>query len=179
MPVGAFSAEHLRGSAERTALLAEAFRCFDRLSGNIRLRVYGESMLPALWPGDVVEIVSCLLGDIRPGDIVLARRDGRLFLHRLIEANRNCFLLRGDSMPACDPEYSAEALIGRLTDRRRTNGRLGIRNNASLASRLKVVWYRTAGFLLCHCGMARRLALRLHARGRQSSLGEVPSPELL
>ena len=41
-------------------------------------------MLPALWPGDVVEIASCSLEDVRPGEIVLARREGRLFLHRLV-----------------------------------------------------------------------------------------------
>jgi hypothetical protein len=179
MPVGVFSAEHLRCSAERSALLAEAFRYSDRSPRSVRLQVYGESMLPALWPGDVVEIVSCSLEDIQPGDIVLALREGRLFLHRLTAANTSGFLLRGDSMPGCDPEYSAEALLGRLTDRRLTDGRstdrrLAHRNNLSPASRLKVVWYRTVGFLLCHCGVVRRLALRLHARKRQSLLGELP-----
>ena len=49
-------------------------------------QVHGESMLPALWPGDVVEIESCSLEDIRPGEIVLAQRDGRLFLHRFVAA---------------------------------------------------------------------------------------------
>src|SRR5258708_40141805 len=102
-------------SAEGSALVAESLRA----SGCSRLRVHGESMLPALWPGDVVEIASCSLEDVRPGEIVLARREGRLFLHRLVgrfngPGTPNGFLLRGDSMPGPDPQFPTEALLGRL-----------------------------------------------------------------
>src|SRR6202163_1814360 len=95
-------------SAERSALVADALRRFGQ---SVRLRVHGESMLPALWPGDVVEIAGCSLEDVRPGEIVLARRDGRLFLHRLVgrfdgPSTPNGFLLRGDSMPAPDPQFA-------------------------------------------------------------------------
>ena len=104
----------LDGNVERSALVAEALR----LSGRLRLQVHGESMLPALWPGDVVEIASCSLEDLRPGEIVLARRDGRLFLHRLVSTRKpDGFLLRGDSMPGSDPQFPAEALLGRLVSK--------------------------------------------------------------
>ncbi len=150
--------------AEGSALVAAALRrggsspqstsqCTpQRTPQAVRLRVHGESMLPGLWPGDVVEIASCSMEDVRPGEIVLAVREGRFFLHRLITpCTPNGFRLRGDSMPGCDPQYPPEALLGRLvrgSDERRSL------SSASLS--------RALGMLLCHCGAARRLALKLH-----------------
>src|SRR5208282_2941797 len=67
-------------SAVRSALVADSLR----RGGCLRLQVHGESMLPALWPGDVVEIAGCSPEDVRPGEIVLALRDGRFFLHRFV-----------------------------------------------------------------------------------------------
>jgi hypothetical protein len=102
-------------------------------------------MLPTLWPGEVVEIEGCSPEEVLPGEIVLARRDGRFFLHRLVApCAPNGFRLRGDSMPAADPLYPPEALLGKLV--RQAN----------------VKWSRAVGMLLCHCGLARRLALKLH-----------------
>ncbi len=136
-------------SAERSALVADALRC----GGFLRLRVRGESMLPVLWPGDVVEIASCSLEEVRPGEIVLALRDGRLFLHRLVRPTSNGFLLRGDSMPSTDPQFSPEALLGRLV----CSGGEQRWISAPAVS-------RAVGRLLCYCGIARRLALKLHNR---------------
>ncbi len=163
------SAACVSRSAERSALVADMLA--DVLRGNghslegshrqmhvpvrlpIRLKVYGESMLPALWPGDVVEIVGCSLQDVRPGEIVLALREGRLFLHRLVSIKANGFVLRGDSMPGPDSLYAAEALLGRLVRR----------------SGIGVNWSRAAGMLLCHSSVARRLALKLHSRRKTSA----------
>ena len=157
-------------NAERSALVAEALR----LSGRLRLQVHGESMLPALWPGDVVEIASCSLADVRPGEIVLARRKGRLFLHRLVApCTPNGFLLRGDSMPGPDPLFPSEALLGRLV-RRADDGR-GV-SAPALRPGFGVRWSRAVGMLLCHCGIARRLALKLHS-WRKASAHEFRNPE--
>ena len=159
------------GNAERSALVADALR----LSGRLRLQVHGESMLPALWPGDVVEIASCSLEDVRPGEIVLARRDGRLFLHRLISTSKpNGFLLRGDSMPGSDPQFLAEALLGRLASK--ADERRGVSGFSVQSFGVKwfgvtsfgVKWSRALGMVLCHCGVARRLALKLHSRREAS-----------
>ncbi|MFZ0799346.1 MAG: S24/S26 family peptidase [Terriglobales bacterium] len=152
-------------SAEGSALLAEALGrgtgSPQRARQAVRLRVHGESMLPALWPGDVVEIASCSIEDVRPGEIVLARREGRLFLHRLIApCTPNGFRLRGDSMPGCDPQYPPEALLGKLV--RRVDARRGV-SSAALS--------RALGMLFCHSGAARRLALTLRSQ-RKASAGE-------
>jgi len=134
-------------------------------------------MLPALWPGDVVEIASCSLEDVLPGDIVLARREGRLFLHRLLgrlsgPCTPNGFLLRGDSMPGPDPQFPAEALLGRLVqkvDEARAVCPVALRRSFR-AKWLGVKWSRALGILLCHCGVARRLALKLHSRRKAREL---------
>jgi hypothetical protein len=133
--------------------------------------------LPDLWPGDVVEIASCSLEDVRSGDILLALRDGRLFLHRFVAlCTPNGFLLRGDSMPAPDPQFPPEALLGRLV-RRVDQGRavsepalrLGFDATWLGATWLGAKWSRAVGTLLCHCGVARRLALKLHSRRKASA----------
>jgi hypothetical protein len=171
------SATRSSWNAERSALLADALRG----GGNVlvRLRVHGESMLPTLWPGDVVEIASCSLEDVWPGDIVLARREGRLFLHRLVApCAPNGFLLRGDSMPGPDPLFPPEALLGRLVCRA-NKGRAGsapVLRPGLGAKSFGVKWGRAVGMLFCHCGMARRLALRLHSY-RQASAPEFRNSE--
>ena len=156
-------------SAERSSFVADVLRAGNRLGSRVRLRVHGESMLPALWPGDVVDIVSCSREDIRPGEIVLALRSGRLFLHRLVAFQPSGFVLRGDSMPGPDPRYRSEALLGRLV--RGAGG--GEERGFSAA-----VCSRALGMLLCHCGVARRLALKLHSR-RTTTAREFRSSESL
>ncbi len=82
---------------------------------------------------------------------MLALRDGRLFLHRLVGACTPVgFRLRGDSMPGLDPWFHPEALLGRLTEPK----------NRSLPASLS----RAAGLIFCHLGVARRLALNLHSQ---------------
>jgi hypothetical protein len=156
-------------SAQGSALVADALRgsnqLFDGARRFVRLKVYGESMLPTLWPGDVVEIASCSVNEIQGGDIVLATRDGRLFLHRLVTAQAGGFVLRGDSVPHPDPLYAPEALLGRLM--------LSAHHIAEPVGhnrfRVSAKWSRAAGMLFCYCSLARRLALKLHSRRKASA----------
>jgi len=149
-------------SAVRSALVAEVLR---RGGGpRVRGEIHGESMLPALWPGDVVQIASCSLEDVRPGEIVLALRDDRLVLHRFVApCTPNGFLLRGDCVPGPDPVFPPEALLGRLAS--------GGEAAPALRPGFGAKSSRALGILLCHCGLARRLALKLHSR-RKRAAGE-------
>src|SRR5258705_3473170 len=98
-------------NAQRIALAVQALRG----SGRIRLQVRGESMLPTLWPGDIVEIAACSLRDVAGGEIVLAFREDRFFLHRfLLRSEHAGFITRGDSMPNPDLAFPSDALLGRL-----------------------------------------------------------------
>jgi len=152
-------------SAVRSALVAEVLRRENQL--RVRGEIHGESMLPALWPGDVVKIESCSLDEVRPGEIVLAQRDDRLVLHRLVaDRGANGFVLRGDSARHPDPEYPPDALLGRLVrDSHETGGRSETSEHARLiAEWLGAKWSRAVGILFCYCGLARRLSLKLHGR---------------
>jgi len=75
MLASATSATGSSWSTERASLVAEALRGAHTgrsTMQTLRMRVYGESMLPALWPGDIVEIAPCSPRDPRQGEIVLA-----------------------------------------------------------------------------------------------------------
>lgn len=170
MPSNAQTAASSIWNRERCTLAADVLR----QSGHLRLRVYGESMLPALWPGDVVEIASCSLQDVRPGDIVLALRDQGFFLHRLVSQDTGGgFRLRGDSMPGSDPPFSPEALLGRLVH---ASNRGRSASAMFLGPGIAAKWSRALGMLLCHTSLARRIALRLHC-GRKASESELQSTE--
>jgi hypothetical protein len=131
-------------------------------------------MLPALWPRDIVEIAPCSMAQVERGEIVLALRDGRLFLHRLISVSASGFLLRGDSMPCADPVFPEEALLGRLVarigqrliDKEQKQKQKQKQRLAALV--LGPGWgakcSRIVGILLCRWNFARRAALKVHGR---------------
>ncbi len=151
--------------ATRTAALVALAADNLRLSGRLRLQVRGQSMLPTLWPDDVVEIARCSADDVRPGEIVLALREDRFFLHRFLGPSKaNGFLLRGDSMRSPDPQFPNDALLGRLVSRAGQNQSRA--HSDALAQTRPFLplrpWSRAIGQLLCHCGLARRLVLKLH-----------------
>lgn len=89
-----------------------------RSAGNLRLQVTGSSMLPTIWPGDVLTIRRAGSGDVSAGDIVLVGRKQRLAAHRVIEIIESCdgteILTRGDSMAALDPPVSDADLLGKV-----------------------------------------------------------------
>jgi len=131
-------------------------------------------MLPALWPGDFVEIESCSLEDVRPGEMVLALRAGRLVLHRLLTpCTLDGFTLRGDSLPLPDPQFPREALLGRQVRRNqvprnevRRAHRAGSVTTSAMLLEIRPTLSRAVGLLLCHCAPARRVALKLHSLRR-------------
>jgi hypothetical protein len=135
-------------SAQREALAVEALRG----SGQLRLQVSGESMLPTLWPGDIVEIESCRANEVGHGEIVLAWHDGRFFLHRFLAGRESGFITRGDSMPGPDPAFAPDAILGRLRSVHRNGRQLELRRRP---------WTRALGLLFCYSGLARRAVLAI------------------
>ena len=162
-------------SAVRSSLVADVLRrsARSRVRQFVRAEIHGESMLPTFWPGDVIEIESCSLEDVQAGEIVLAQRDERLVIHRLVSrCTQNDFLLRGDSVACTDPPLPSEALLGRLV--RRANGRVNEGRGLTASARrprLAAKWSRAVGMMLCHWGLARRVALKVHSRRKASARG--------
>lgn len=89
-----------------------------RSSGTLRLRVTGWSMLPTVMPGDTLLIERVSSDEVSEGDIVLFRRERRLFAHRVIVATDNAgereFVTRGDGMPQSDPSGDKSELLGKV-----------------------------------------------------------------
>jgi signal peptidase I len=96
------------------ALLAHALQAF----GAVCLRVLGGSMKPAIHPRDILVVAGCRVDDLRPRDVVLVARDGRLIVHRLIDvgvrAGRRVLVTRGDALWFADAPVDAGDLLGRV-----------------------------------------------------------------
>ena len=101
-----------------------------RTFGQLRLRVFGSSMAPALLPGDLVSVQRATLEEISMGEIVLFQRDNRLFVHRVVGTHGNCvangtnesyLTTRGDRLLQDDPRVSSQELLGRVVSVERDN----------------------------------------------------------
>jgi SOS-response transcriptional repressor LexA len=140
----------------KLALAAELLRSL----GTVTMRAWGTSMLPALWPGDLLTIQSALHDEVVPGDIVLVMRENRFFVHRLIEKRKvrdRCrWITRGDAMPQYDPPATELELLGRVTGIRRGK-------RAFVPSRRVSLYNSALAWTLCRWERARGLALRMHA----------------
>ena len=57
-----------------------------RTFGRVRVRVTGTSMIPAVWPGDILVVERRAAEKIQRGEIAVAERAGRLVAHRVVSA---------------------------------------------------------------------------------------------
>jgi signal peptidase I len=114
-----------------------------RSSGELRLQVEGWSMLPSIWPGDVLIVKRVDFSKVAEGEIVLFRRNRRLFAHRVVRSEGSDIVTRGDSMAAPDSPVEKDEIMGRVSSiiRRgkslqpRTSLRIGERVIADLVQR--------------------------------------------
>jgi hypothetical protein len=123
-------------------------------TGRLRFRSAGTSMLPSLRPGDVLDFVAPD-GPIAPGDIVLWRREDRLFVHRVVGSVDGHVRTRGDALLHADPPVSHAEVLGTLESyerrgRRRPTPRLGTLGHcwgwclrrSDAATRMFLRWHR-------------------------------------
>lgn len=143
-----------------------------RRCGRVQLRVWGVSMLPSLWPGDLVTVKTATPKELLLGDIGLVLCNKRCFLHRVIATQSSessvSFLTRGDAMPDNDPNMADAELLGRVVAIRRANRSFVPVRRVSLAD-------AAAGWILCRSDLFRSLALRFHA-ARQHGCTHVGPP---
>lgn len=138
--------------------------------GRVYLRALGASMIPAVWPGDLLAIEGAEATSLLAGEIVLIYREGRFFIHRLICAGSGSgaadWITRGDALPRCDPAVAAGDVMGRVSGIMRGRRMLVPRRQLSWAARICVRMLRSSGLL-------RGLALRWHAVRRRLSVAET------
>ena len=131
-------------------------------AGKVTLAARGYSMLPALWPGDLLHIEAISFDRVRPGDIVLYRRWERFFIHRVLcksnkaESDRPSLVTRGDSMTGFDAPVFPEELLGRVVSVQRTSGQFFPAPRCSKARRV-------LGLMLGASNRLRSVVLRWHS----------------
>src|ERR1700719_68925 len=86
-----------------------------RRFGMLRLRVTGCSMIPSIWPGDILLIQRQEIRQVAPGTIVLFYRQRKLIAHRVIskidDSENPCVVTRGDSLSSPDSPVTASELL--------------------------------------------------------------------
>jgi hypothetical protein len=97
-------------SASRCELVAEVACRF----GEVRFRATGFSMLPSVWPGDLLTVRPSPLAEMQQHDIVLYRRDGKLVAHRILHIDKDCLTTQGDSVRLHDTPVAESDLIGQV-----------------------------------------------------------------
>jgi hypothetical protein len=160
----------------RLDLAAEVLHRF----GEVRFVAHGSSMIPSIYPGDLLTVRSESIADARSGEIVLLMLGGRFFVHRVMrkwpERNRVVFATRGDALTREDPSVDGTQLLGRVTSILRRGKpvkfsagnpwamflRWGVRNSATLAKTLLA---------------AHLLRSRIFGKSAQKSTG-APSKQL-
>ena len=115
LPHAALDAMH----ASKCELAGEVLRS----TGKLRLQVTGWSMLPTVMPGETLVVESFGDGEVSQevsrGDIVLFRRDGRLFAHRVVAtpsgSGLDQIVTRGDGMLHADSPLAASDVLGKVS----------------------------------------------------------------
>jgi signal peptidase I len=96
----------------KCALAAQVLQSF----GTLRLEVTGLSMLPSVWPGDILFLIRRDISAIAAGEIVLFARQGKLVAHRVLGKtfvdDQPHAITRGDSMVSPDAPVSPAELLG-------------------------------------------------------------------
>jgi signal peptidase len=138
-------------------------------TGKLRLQVTGSSMLPSLWPGDVLTLESISAQPLLPGEIVLFQREDQLVIHRvsrlLSSMGHTEAVTRGDCIADEDAPIAASDVLGRVIEVYRGHNPIPI----SIS-----IYRRSLGWVLSHSDFLSRVALRFHAI-RQSRLGFTPT----
>ena len=87
-----------------------------RKCGRLHLQATGCSMLPTIWPGDILVVSRIGEGSVVAGDIVLTRSiTSSLVAHRVFAMNERSFLTRGDSQKWPDAPVAKDEFLGKVS----------------------------------------------------------------
>ncbi len=151
-------ASRMDGQAQLRATCCDLAFDVARSSGEARLRVSGASMLPAVWPGDLVTVKHRNPGELLPGQIVVYRRDELLIVHRITKNSGDHLITRGDARPFNDPPVKAIEILGHV---------ISIRRNGRHINPEQSSWQRAVSSILRRSDFSTRLALALNRRLRR------------
>lgn len=134
-----------------------------RISGKVKLKVAGASMVPALWPGDLVSVRHCQPSELKPGSVIVFRQNQRLIIHRLIHRAGDSIVTRGDARPCFDGNVRASDVLG-FVDTVMRNGR-SVNPHCS-------PWQKAVAFTLRHSEWCTWFFLRVSSRLHRIGIAE-------
>ncbi len=149
------------GHSLRQSLFVDVLRQF----GTARLAVTGSSMLPTVWPGDILVVERQHSDQLQRGQVILCLRDGELVAHRMVRRSGELLVTRGDSLLHNDRPFQAENVVGQVISILRNGRRLSPEQSA---------WQRALSSILRHSDFCTRMVLRVGRR-----LQRLRSMELL
>lgn len=139
--------------------------------GSISVRALGTSMIPSIWPGDLLMIDSISPQQIVTGDVILFRQQSRFYIHRIVCTDTSgcsiSWITRGDALLEEDPPVRPSELLGRVVAIER-NGR---RIQPTRQSRRNYV----VSSLLARWDAFHNLALRIHRLIAAMTVGQQPA----
>jgi signal peptidase I len=127
-----------------------------RLSGQVQLKVSGVSMVPVLWPGDLLTVHPIEPGNFTPGSVLVFRQNNRLVVHRLLRREGAQLVTRGDSRPCLDAPVSSAEILGRVEAAQRNGRSLSLHpsmGQALIAAALR----RSEAFTLLYLRLVSRI----------------------
>lgn len=146
-----------------------------RKFSHLRFVAHGVSMLPILYPGDLLTIES-FASEPRCGEIVLCRHTNGFRVHRIVKILGNApdalYILRGDALTQHDPPAHRDDLLGRLTSLERNGARFEIDATQTLRRRILCSVIRRST-------VATALLLRSHLIRARFTANPAPSASSL
>ena len=129
-----------------------------RGAGSASLKVTGLSMLPAIWPGDVLTVRSQSPDLLEPGQIILYHRNGKLTAHRIIRVSGEELITQGDCVPSFDQPVQFSEIVGQVA---------GISRSGRMVKLQQSLGQRAAAWVLRRSEWCIRTLLHLHAAARR------------
>lgn len=165
----------------REALKLELAAEVLRSSGELRFVACGASMIPAIFPGDVLIVRSQPVDRARRGDVVLWSREGRFYAHRVVHTvntgGRTAIVTRGDVLPQNDLPVGSDEFLGHVCGVIRRGKRIDLAASPTVGARVcRFLARRSDGVAKW---LLRYSSLRWRLAANEISSAPTNRPELL
>ncbi len=90
---------------------------------SFRLRAEGISMVPFLQSGDILYLAKVSFSKLKVNDLVMVKKGGRIFTHRVIYKKSNYIITKGDNNLSSDGKIYPRQIIGKVYQVKR-NGKI-------------------------------------------------------
>lgn len=168
---------------KREALKLELAAEVLRSSGEVQFVARGASMVPAIFPGDVLLVRHEPVAAMRRGDVALLSRDARFCAHRVLQianiGGKDVITTSGDALRQQDAPVTHDEFLGRVHAIVRRGKRIDIVQPQSLAQRAVAFLARRSDFLTKWLLRYNSLMWRIAGRKSSSAPPEMVPRELL